>query len=301
MSTVHPAQAGFVQLEDLAVLRLSGSATRDFLSRQLTCDVSQLRPDHAVLGAWLTPKGRVVSLMHVLERTDGVLLAVLPRELADDVIRRMRLFVMRDDVRIEPDPNETVLGLAGEAGDAAARPGTLALAALSNGLTLAVGPLEAVRAIAEQLSSRGFAALSREQWELAQIRAGLPAVVASTREAFIPQMLNLDRLGAVSFSKGCYPGQEIVARTQHLGRIKRRTFLARTDEQAPLARPGDSLPSADAASSGKVVRAALHDNGQDLLVVLPLDAVRSGTRFSLPDGARLEVSPPPYALDERPP
>jgi len=298
------ANGGVLRLDALAVLRLRGSATRSFLSRQLTCDLAALAPDHPLFGAWLTPKGRALALLRLLEAGDGTVRAVLPAELADDVVRRMRMFVLREDVGIERLDGESAAGLWGGALEAAAQAAgaarvRIAPVAGTPPLGLAVGPSEALASLLEELIARGAERLAPERWELLQIRAGIPEVVAATGEAFVPQMINLDVLGAVSFHKGCYPGQEIVARTQHLGRIKRRAFLARCDAPEPPARPGDALVAQGTGDgSGRVVRAARHEQGQEMLAVLPLEAVSSGVRFHLgtQQGPAVDVAPPPYGL-----
>lgn len=305
-------RGGFVRLADLTTLRICGTAARDFLSRQLTCDITTLAPSTSLFGAWLTPKGRAVALMYLLDAGDGTLRAVLPAELAEDVVRRLSLFIMRDDVSITRADHEVVLGLIGQAAQSAAMTQSFAIGAIVLGgdppLTILVAGGDAAQRAMQSLASTEVEELERTQWELAQVRAGLPTILAATREAFIPQMLNLDRLGAVSFHKGCYPGQEIVARTQHLGRIKRRTFVTHCDERVPAAAPGDpvmiagsSAENAGGGSAGRVMRAVCHQGGQDMLVVLPLDAVRKGARFRLVDGPELQVSPPPYALDDTAP
>lgn len=297
--------SGWVRLEDTAVLAFSGGAARAFLGRQLTCDVTTLAPAQALLGAWLTAKGRVLALLRLVDPGDGRVLALLPRELADEVVKRMRLFVLRDDVAIEPAADLAVAGLAGKALSAPdAAPGDDGLPALvpvAEGLALLVADSAALDTVLGGLEGGGHPALSAGAWTHAQVRAGIPHLAAANREAFLPQMLNLDRLQAVSFSKGCYPGQEIVARTQHLGRIKRRMFIARCGSAAPVAAPGDAIAgSGGGEAAGRVVLAAVDGGGQEMLAVLSLDAVAGGEALHLgsASGPALEVRPPPYPLGE---
>lgn len=294
---------GWLHLPDISVVRARGGAVRTFLARQLTCDVEALAPDRPLLGAWLTSKGRVLSLLNLVELDDASVLLLLPAALAPDLLARMRMYVLREDVVLEPDPHLQVVGLSGRAArDCIAQltPGALpALVPLSRArdISLLVGPATAVQRVAERL---GHQVLDAQRWCAALIRAGLPAVDLNTREDFIPQMLNLDRLDAVSFTKGCYPGQEIVARTQHLGRIKRRMFVARGELGAGLAQPGEAIAVDGALDApGRVVRAARDGPGQILLAVLPLDAVAAGAGFRLgaAHGPLLAISPPPYSLD----
>lgn len=298
------AADGWLKLPEIGVVRATGNAVAAFLSRQLSCDIAALVPGRPMLGAWLTSKGRVITLLHLVALEDGTVLLLLPAELADEVLARLRLFVLREDVRLAADADLQVLGLAGRAARAAATvlpPGgeLPALVPLGNtgDAALLLGPAAAVHGTVDRL---GVAELAAEHWRAALIEAGLPQVGAATRESFIPQMLNLDRLGAVSFTKGCYPGQEIVARTQNLGRIKRRMYIARAAAGAEPAQPGDPI-AVDGAmdAAGRVVLAA-HDGAQQvLLAVLPLDAVAAGAAFRLggAHGPLLAISEPPYALD----
>jgi folate-binding protein YgfZ len=274
------------RLDDVAVLRLSGTDARAFLSRQLTCDLSALAPDRALTGAWLTPKGRALVLMQLVEAPDGVVLALLPASLADDVCQRLRRFVMRDDVVVAWSGDLVVAGLAGAAVSAAEvacapeapRPARLTI---DGPLALLVGEPAAVDDALGELA--GVARGNGDAWRRHLIAAGLPEVTPATREMFVPQMINLDRIGAVSFTKGCYPGQEIVARTQHLGRIKR-----------------SSVHGAAGDAVGRVVSAAPSGDGAvHLLVVVTLDAISSGIPLHLGSagGTHLRLVAPPYPLE----
>jgi folate-binding protein YgfZ len=294
-------EPGCLMLPHIVVVRAAGAAVRPFLARQLTCDVGALAPGRPLFGAWLTAKGRVLCLLRLIAPDDAGVLLLLPAALASDVIARMRMFVLRDDVTLEPAPQMLVAGLAGSAVDAvAAAPlqdlgGHLLPLGAQPPSALLVGPPAAVQAVTAQVP-----VLDADRWHGLQILAGLPEVGPVTRESFIPQMLNLDRLGAVSFAKGCYPGQEIVARTQHLGRIKRRMYIARSAGDI-VAMPGDPISVNGASDApGRVVLAARVGSDQMLLVVLPLDAVACGAAFRLdgPQGPKLEISAPPYPLDD---
>jgi folate-binding protein YgfZ len=290
------------RLADVAVLRLSGADARAFLSRQLTCDLSALAPDRALTGAWLTPKGRALVLMQLVEAPDGAVLAVLPASLADEVCRRLRLFVMRDDVAVACSGDLVAAGLAGaavSAAEAACAPEALRLARLTveGPLALLIGEPAAVDDAIGELA--GVARGDDDAWHRHLIAAGLPEVTLETREMFVPQMINLDRIGAVSFTKGCYPGQEIVARTQHLGRIKRRMFRALVDGETVPA-PGTGVHGAEGDALGRVVSAAPSGDGAvHLLVVVTLDAASSGAALHLGSagGSRLRLVAPPYPLE----
>jgi folate-binding protein YgfZ len=136
-------------------------------------------------------------------------------------------------------------------------------------------------------------------WDWLRLNAGIPMIVAATQEQFVPQMVNLEVIGGVSFQKGCYPGQEIVARSQYLGKLKRRMFLAHVDAEAA---PGDNLYSADLAgqATGTVVNAALAPSGGfDVLAVAQVESANTQTlHLKAADGAALSLKPLPYALPE---
>ena len=296
------APAVVARLADTGVLRLSGADVRPFLARQLTCDLAELAPERVLPGAWLTPKGRVLAVLQLLAApaTDA-LLAVLPASLSGAVCRRLRMFVLRDDVAIEPDDGLVVAGLLGPAVDAA-RAAVTAGAALARlpgdgDRALLIGPPAEVDAVLEACAAHGARSGDDNDWRLHQVAAGFPDVLPETQEEFIPQMLNLDRIGAVSFTKGCYPGQEIVARTQHLGRIKRRMFRALAPPGAPLPAPGTPVLGAGGQAAGRVVTAARAPDGTaHLLAVVSLDAVSAPLHLDTGEGAALQIVAPPYPL-----
>lgn len=286
-----------LRLDHLRVLRISGADASSFLQGQLTCDVGALRPAAATLGAWCSAKGR--ALVSFLLTTDGQdFRMVLPAELADAVKERLTMFVLRAKVRIDAD-EEVAFGLVGAAGAAPAVPVPLPgpwpqavwersahdgvqwirmpdAAGLARWLAL-VTPQQAAGLAGPASAAGAGAAL----WRWLEIRAGLPMVLAATQDKFVPQMINLEALDAVSFRKGCYPGQEVVARSQYLGKLKRRTFLA----HAAPAGTGD-VPGAPVAPGGDVFDAAGNPVGTvvnieaapgaaagfDLLVEVPVEA-----------------------------
>jgi folate-binding protein YgfZ len=300
------APSAWANLEDQCVLSFRGSAVRDFLGRQLTCDVAALAPGQPQFGAWLTVKGRVHALLRLIDRAPDRIDAIVAAALADELIRRMRMFVMRDDVSIEVDARQAVLGVWGDCiaalGNRASQSGDLTTVQVATHppLAMLVGSSVDLQSVcAEHAGSRGDAA----QWRRMGIEAGLPQVDSATREAFIPQMINLDRLGAVSFSKGCYPGQEIVARTQHLGRIKRRMFIARAANAGPdeAVQPGDVIVGGGGEDiGGRVVSFERTADGCVMLAVLPLDSDSSSKVVRIQDasGTALEVFAPPYSLTD---
>ncbi|HTV98020.1 MAG TPA: hypothetical protein VME42_18650 [Steroidobacteraceae bacterium] len=231
-------------LPQLGVVRFSGADALSFLQGQVSNDTRRLADGSPLLAAYSSAQGRVVAVMHLLPHSSGVL-AILPRELALPTIMRLRKFVLRAKVKIEDLSDECAVLGASEAALLEPLAGFAPVQGRAFVERDGVGvshvparwcePAQAMTRywIVRPAGVRGApdavaAARSAEhEWRLADVRAGLPQVYAATSEQFVAQMLNLDLLDAISFDKGCYTGQEIIARTQHLGRIKRRMFHLR--------------------------------------------------------------------------
>src|SRR5262249_17886662 len=221
-------------LSHLGVLRFSGPDAEAFLQGQLTCDVTAIGPGSIAEGAWCSPKGRMLANFLLWRREDGYAM-VLSRDLAASVHKNIAKYVLRSRVTVI-DASETTV-LVGAAGAEPERRLRGPSAKLPDGrLLFALPAAEAPDAL------RGVALADAAVWRWLDIRQGLPLVTAATQDQFVPQMANLELLGGVSFDKGCYTGQEIVARAQHLGKVKRRMFIANV---SAAARPGDRLYSED--------------------------------------------------------
>ena len=216
------------RLPHLGVLRFSGSDALSFLQGQISNDAQRLAHGKPLFAAYSTAQGRVLALIYLLPHSSGVA-AILPREILQPTLERMRKYIMRAKVRIE-DAGESLI-VAGQFGalpDSSSRYEErdgigIAPVARDQNRSWIIGAPDKIDA-ASTVADAGSAQRFEQAWRLADIHAGLPQVYAATSEAFIAQMLNLDLLDGISFSKGCYTGQEIIARTQHLGRIKRRLF-----------------------------------------------------------------------------
>jgi folate-binding protein YgfZ len=221
------------RLDHLGILRFSGQDALQFLQGQVSNDTRRLSGNISLLSAYSSPQGRVLALIYLLPHSSGVL-GILPREILIETMASLRRFVLRAKVQIADCGD--ALAVAGHHGEEALRSAELAVPQ-GHASYLEQGGVGIARLGSENrywvICPPGHSALvdgaQRSQhienaWRGADIRAGLPQVYAATREAFVAQMLNLDLLDGISFSKGCYTGQEIIARTQHLGRIKRRLF-----------------------------------------------------------------------------
>lgn len=236
----------------LGVIAFRGPDAAKFLNGQLSADVTALEVGASALAGFHNPQGRTIALLALVRVQDEEFLAALPAALADEVRERLRKYVFRAKVRLE-DASPT-LRVAGTTADAA-DPGRPRIVWGSRRLQL-VAP--------EHVPAADAAALAA--WELADVREGLPQIHPGTSEQFVAQMLNLDLLGAIAFDKGCYTGQEVIARAHYRGRVKRRLQRWVNDGPAVLA-PGDAAKSADGRSLAVVRAAAREDGGQEVLAV----------------------------------
>lgn len=283
-----------MHLPRLGVLRLTGADRLDFLQGQLTQDVMAAGAARSLLWGWNNPKGRLLALGQLMNQGEATLL-VLPQSLLEQTMNRLRMFVLRARVSIEP-AGLTVGGLvtdqaAAEIPELILGPEHQACAHDANRVLMRLAGDPSRALVLTQPTELLEDPAGVSAWELADIRAGLPDIRAATTEAFVPQMVNLDVLGGISFNKGCYVGQEVVARTQNLGRIKRRMLRFASPTSAD---PGDALTDPDAAVAGKVVRSAPSEDGHELLAVVQLAA--AGPLMLA--GQVLEPLPLPYTLPD---
>jgi folate-binding protein YgfZ len=269
------------ELAYLSVLRFAGPEAIAFLQGQVSNDTRRLADGVPLLAAYSSAQGRVLAVLHLLPHSSGVM-AILPREIALPTLERLRKFVLRAKVKIEDLSDQyavagvrdaSALDLGQAAGMAYLERDGVAVARVADGARTATPRYWVVRRREADPATRDGAAEQERAWRLADIRAGMPQVYAATSEQFVAQMLNLDLLDAISFTKGCYTGQEIIARTQHLGRIKRR--LSRLRLPAGSWSIGQSLRFAD-GRTGRLTELAQVGVGAEALAVLSLDATAAG-------------------------
>ena len=232
------------RLDRYGLLSVSGEDARGFLHAQLTSDIQGLAPDRAALAGWCSAQGRLLATFLVVPSPQGFLLQVA-RDLAPTVAKRLGMFVLRSKVKIADESASWVQDGIWDADfsqpDVAWKDGVV---------TVRVGERRYV-----QMGSKEQPNASEEDWVLREIQAGRPFISSATQDKFVPQMVNLEKLGGVDFQKGCYPGQEIVARAQYRGQVKRRMV-----QMQGAARPGEEF------NGGTVVDAARGE----LLVVAPV-------------------------------
>ncbi|EAR21459.1 CAF17-like 4Fe-4S cluster assembly/insertion protein YgfZ [Nitrococcus mobilis] len=299
-------------LSDWGVIHVHGADAAAFLHSQLSNDIQSLDTANARLAAYCNAKGRALALLRVL-RTDAGLLLFTHKALTDSLIRRLRMFVLRSKVTLD-DVSEAigVIGLVG----AAARP---PLQRLMGSLPEQVGGVQnadEIRLIRLDCVPDRFAlvvpgrllpelwarlantlpVVSSEAWRLLEIRAGIPTITPATQEAFVPQMLNLEPLQGISYSKGCYPGQEVIARMHYLGKLKRRMYRLHT-QTATAPAPGEIVRAGTGGQeAGTVVTAAqATPESCELLAVLRIELAEQNSL--LLNGAPLQPLELPYSFD----
>ena len=295
-----------VPLAHMGLLRFSGADAAGFLQGQVSNDTKVLTGGTPLLAAFSTPQGRVLAILHLLPHSTGII-AVLPREIAMPTLERLRKFVMRAKVKIEDVSDRfAVWGLhdgvaTSAAGYVEAAGVGVARVGRSQERAWIIGSNEDLTAAGVGASGATAAVDAENEWRLGNVRAGLPQVYAATREMFVAQMLNLDLVDGISFTKGCYTGQEIVARTQHLGRIKRRSF--RLSLPAGTWALGQVLHLTD-GRTGRIIELARVEDAYEALAVLNLEAgeaVDSGDPQSAAGAVVAAASLPlPYEMVARP-
>ncbi|WP_297845815.1 folate-binding protein YgfZ [Pseudomonas sp.] len=302
----------FCILPHEGILAVRGPDASKFLQGQLTCNLNYLSDTTATLGARCTQKGRMQSSFRILLEGDGCLLA-MASELIEPQLADLKKYAVFSKSKLTDESARWVRFGLSDGDDALASLGldlpqaTDCVVRANDLIAIRVSPARAELWVAadqaDSVQARIAAQLpqgSLNDWLLGQIRAGIGQVTGNTRESFIPQMLNLQAVGGVSFKKGCYTGQEIVARMQYLGKLKRRLYrltLAGTD----LPEPGTSVFSPVHASAvGEVVIAATTVGGIELLAVLQADAAEDGNiHLGSADGPALHLAELPYTLDSK--
>jgi len=275
------ATARIAKLEHYGLLHAAGADARAFLHAQLTNDLEHLAPGHARYAGWCSAKGRLLATFLVVPHADGFLLQ-LARDLVPVVLKRLSMFILRSKVKLADASSQWAqYGVweadAGEPLTVTGRDGAISVA------------IDAGRRLVLAADGAFAPDASADEWMLAEIRAGRPLIGQPTQDQFVPQMVNLELAGGVDFRKGCYPGQEVVARAQYRGAVKRRMVRLR----GAALKAGQELYSDDAPGqpSGVVVNAA----GDELLAVLQISTVESKSPVRpQPQGAALEVLSLPY-------
>ncbi|MFQ6021138.1 MAG: YgfZ/GcvT domain-containing protein [Acidiferrobacterales bacterium] len=302
-------------LSSLALIRVGGDDAATFLQGQLTNDIRLLDESRSQLSAYCDPKGRMLAIFRLF-MGDNAYMLQLPASLQDSIINRLRVHVLRSKVTVEPAKEELqCIGLAGPDAEAIMQTQTgfvpmekescvtrdsltaMRVAGVQPRFEI-VGPLDALRQLWDRINHQAVA-VGTSAWTWLEIMAGVPNVYPQTSGAIVPQMANLELLDGVNFEKGCYSGQEIIARLHHRGKVKQRMYRSHvTIDEIP--EPGDAIYASDlrGQATGMVVHAAASpEGGHDMLAVIHSSSVASGDlHLGSEQGPALTIEKLPYRL-----
>jgi len=313
----YPSCALF-DLSHLGLIRVSGEDAQDFLQGQFTNDIREVTRQHSQLSAYCSPKGRMLANFRIFLHQGDYYLQ-MPRDTQAAVLKRLPMFVLIAKAQVTDASDDLVsIGLAGDCAEPLLRQQIETIPAEAGDVTQhgeltliripgeparfqICGSAEAVSALWEQLAKEAQPA-NRDYWSLLDIRAGIPTIQQQTVEAFVPQMTNMHQIDGVSFTKGCYTGQEVVARMKYLGKLKRRMYRASVDSDT-RPQPGDELfapGSASGQGAGKVVNASPSpEGGFELLVVAEIKSFEEDNLHLQGDsGPKLTPRTLPYGFEE---
>ncbi len=307
-------------LSHLGLLEISGTDAMTFLQGQVTNDVKLLNGSNAHYSAYCNPKGRMLALFLAFAHGDNLHLQ-FNRELLEPMMKRLKMYVMRSKVEIK-DASNTIVKFGINGLEAASILGCrfakiptedYELITLENATVLKLPSTHGTRfeiftdatnapALWDALKTK-CEIVEKSHWDWLEIQAGIPDIDLKTQEQFVPQMLNLDILNGISFKKGCYTGQEIIARTHYLGSVKRRTYLASIcpESQYPCGlQAGDKIVDALQNEVGQIVRVAPdcgpnHENGFDVLAEMRIDAQQTGEIYW--NNVKIKTKELPYSFE----
>jgi len=315
------AQSGGIIADrsDFGFISVTGADAAQFLQGQCTNDIRDVSLERSQLSGLCSPKGRMLASFRIIGHPDGYTLH-LPRSLLDNLLKRLRMYVLRSAVSLQ-DASGRLVAISFQ-GDQAAAEASRSLGDLPAEIDAArrygdttiirlqgdrprytmIGDFESMRDLWRRMGTVA-APVGPEAWALTGILAGVPVIGVETADAFVPQMVNFQAIGGVSFTKGCYTGQEVVARTEYLGKLKRRMYRARVEADL-RPRPGEDLYAPGCVgdqSAGKVVNAQIHPaGGYEMLAVLQVEAAEKCiVRLRGPAGPTLTLESLPYSLETR--
>lgn len=296
LTTPSLAASAAFALPHLGVIRASGADAADFLHNQLTQDIKLLGADQVRLAGYCSVKGRLLASFLVLRPAADEVLLIAPRSVLAGLVKRLSMFVLRAKVKLA---EATDLLVAGQWLD---QVNAWQVSATPGGMVIGLPTVEGVaRTLLIRSAAGGVAndenALRRWQW--LEVRSGVALLDSAVADAFVPQMLNFDAIGGVNFKKGCYPGQEVVARSQYRGTLKRRGYLLHSS--APMPSGAELFSSADPAQpSGQVAMCAPRPDGDGFDAFAEMKVAMAdgdGTwHVGAPDGPVATLLPLPYVI-----
>lgn len=291
----------YFDLSHFAILKISGEDAHTFINAQFTCDPQQLSHRDWLFTAWCLPNGRAIATF-ILFSKNGDYYLVLPAMLRDKFIKRLEMFVLRSAVNISDCSDDmTLLGLAGEKAlslvETLQQDDSISVLKLwdHEARYILCCPNDNVGDVMHRLHGHCEEG-DRSSWSILDIEAGMPWIINATSEMYLPQMLNLDQVAGLSYRKGCYPGQEVIARLHYRGQLKKRLFLGQA-ESSITPGPGDRIETGDQAYAGDVIDAERYPDGRIcLLAVVDLGQAECGQLYiSGNDSVPVKFSPIDYA------
>jgi folate-binding protein YgfZ len=270
----HESDQHIYPVAHLGVLTIAGADAAQFLQGQITCNINDITDSKSSLGAMCNPKGRAITTFLLVKNADAFLM-ILPIELLPSVKKRLQMYILRSKVVLTDGSDRLCLIGVSNSGEQSAQP-LFATSRQDNivinfrNRSLVIAEAENAKTFWTQHVDQGFSPEDSAQWRYLDIIAGIPWLNGDTTEEFVPQMLNLDKLGGISFNKGCYTGQEIVARTHYLGKIKREMFVADAGDIVPPSSNSAIIDerAGDEQSIGKVLCAETRNSSCKMLIVL---------------------------------
>ncbi len=304
-------------LSDYGLIKVVGDDAETFLHAQFTNDLQQgVNENSSQLSTYCSPKGRILALFRIFKANDAYYLS-MPRELIEATHKRLSMFVLMSKVTLTDESDSiSQLGVSGPNSEqklmamVGQPPEAINQVVTNENISIIripgphprfqiVGPAKEIKSLNNKLGTF-VKEVSTNAWQLLDIHAAIPVIKLANVEAFVPQMLNLQAIDGLSFKKGCYPGQEVVARMQYLGKLKRRMYLVHNDDET-IAQPGDSIfvHGDEPRKTGVVVIAQpAADGGSDLLIVVEIESAENQTLHQHESKASpLTLKPLPYPLD----
>lgn len=287
-------------LSQFGVIKVTGTDAQQFLNKQLTANLSDMTPHQAQLAAYCSPQGRVLSSFIVLQNTTEEFLLICRQDIIDLTLKRLKMFILRSNVTLTAAPELIIHAhintLLPEQNAASSQPWSVQKINTSTHINLSsVKNIQRQLIVSSSTSHPSEAGnLTNNMWDWLAIRSGFYMVNANTRDEFIPQMLNYESLGAISFNKGCYPGQEVVARSQFRGSVKRRLTIIQATH--PL-QTGGTIYDESQAPIANILTAAPAPNTNTTqwhaLAVLPTQSTQSVLKI---EQEPITCLPLPYSI-----
>jgi tRNA-modifying protein YgfZ len=309
MTTISPSTidainvplSGACALDDIGLIRAEGVDAASFLQGQLTQDVAALDTTRATLAGYCSAKGRLLASLVVWRPADDVFLLACGKDVLAPTLKRLSMFVLRAKCKLTEVQDARIVGVWGSRlDDAVRRSGPWSRSGSFVRWPDALGMSRAWRIDGAESSPESNDLCAA--WNLLNVAGGMPRIASTTVDAFVPQMINFELVGGVSFRKGCYPGQEVVARSQYRGTLKRRMFLFASSAPGQAVHAGEEVFHADDPTqpAGTVVDAASFGNGPTLALVSMKSALTTGgaarVHIGSIDGPAFDFRPMPYPV-----